>query len=253
MKSKDKKFNTAKRRKNDMNNNKSEIKPINVRRQLTKEELQFLPAALEIIETPPSPIGRGLSWLLISLFVIALTWSIAGMLDEVAVAAGKVVPSGYTKVIQAEDKGIVSKILVHNGSKVKAGDLLIELDTVMSGADVSRLSKEKNHFALTLRRLAAEAENALFEAHDLNDIEKDELEMQIKLYKDRAEEYASRIKVAEKNVNQSEQNLKQAKSVAEKLKIQVNMAKEREAKTREVAQKGGISNFAWQEYLEKYL
>ena len=41
-------------------------------RALTKEELQFLPAALEIIETPPSPIGRALMWLLMSLFTIAL-------------------------------------------------------------------------------------------------------------------------------------------------------------------------------------
>jgi hypothetical protein len=27
-------------------------------RRLTREELQFLPAALEIVETPPSPMGR---------------------------------------------------------------------------------------------------------------------------------------------------------------------------------------------------
>jgi len=235
---------------------KTEIRPGNMRRELTKEELQFLPAALEIVETPPSPIGRGLSWLLISLFLIAFVWSVIGMIDEVAVASGKVVPSGYTKVVQAEDKGLVSKILVNNGSKVNAGDLLIELDTVISGADVSRLSKEKNHFMLTLRRLTAEAENVPFDAfaiQDLNGIERDELEMQIRLYNDRAEEYASRITVAEKSISQAEENLKQATSIAEKLRIQVNMAKEREKRTREVAEKGGISHFAWQEYVEKHL
>jgi hemolysin D len=237
----------------------SEIRPGNLRRELTKEELQFLPATLEIVESPPSPIGRGLSWLLISLFLIALTWSILGMIDEVAVASGKVVPSGYTKIVQAEDKGIVSKILVQNGSRVKAGDLLIELDTIMSGADVSRLRQERNHFMLTLRRLSAEALNTTFdtieafETQDLNGIDRDELEMQLRLYRDRAEEYASRIRVAEKSIDQAEESLKQANSVAEKLRIQVKMAGDREKKTREVAQKGGISNFAWQEYLEKFL
>jgi hemolysin D len=234
-------------------NKNSEIIPVYTRRELTKEELQFLPAALEIVETPPSPVGRALSWLLILLFITALAWSLLGMIDEVAVASGKVVPSGYTKIVQAEDKGVVSKILVHNGSKVKAGDLLIELDSVMSGADVSRLREEKNHYMLTLRRLTAEAENIAFKTHDLNEIEKDELEMQLRLYNDRMEEYASRVKVAEKNINQAEENLKQANSIAEKLRIQVKMAGEREKRTHEVAQQGGISNFAWQEYLEKYL
>ena len=239
--------------------NNTEIKPGSTRRQLTKEELQFLPAALEIVETPPSPIGRWLSWLLISLFLIAFTWSALGMIDEVAVACGKVVPSGYTKVVQAEDKGLVSKILVHNGSKVKAGDLLIELDTIISGADVSRLKKERNHYALTLQRLSAEAEDTsidtleVFDIQGLDDIEKGELEIQLKLFRDRAEEYASHIKVAEKNIEQAEEGLKQANITAEKLKIQLKMAKEREERTREVAEKGGISNFTWQEYLEKYL
>ena len=131
-----------------MNDRKKQDKELPRGRALTKEELQFLPAALEIIETPPSPVGRALIWLLISLFVIALTWATVGKIDEVAVAAGKVVPSGYTKTVQAEDKGIVSKISVRNGSHVKQGDLLIELDTLMSGADVARLKKERSHYRL---------------------------------------------------------------------------------------------------------
>jgi hemolysin D len=235
--------------------NDSETKPVKARRELTQEELQFLPAALEIVETPPSPIGRALSWLLISLFVIAIAWSVIGMIDEVAVASGKVVPSGYTKIVQAEDKGSVSKILVQNGSKVKEGDLLIELDDVMSGADVARLREEKNHYTLTLRRLAVEAVNNIspdkyetltFDAEGMYDIEEAELEMQKKLYRDRAEEYASRITVAEKNIKQAEESLHQANSTEEKLKMQVKMAREREQRTHEVVQKGGISNFAWQ-------
>jgi hemolysin D len=29
-----------------------------------RTELEFLPAALEIVETPPSPIGRALLWII---------------------------------------------------------------------------------------------------------------------------------------------------------------------------------------------
>ena len=67
-------------------------------RDWKREELEFLPAALEIVESPPSPIGRALLWIVVLFFLIALAWSILGHVDEVAVAPGKVIPSGYTKV-----------------------------------------------------------------------------------------------------------------------------------------------------------
>ena len=222
-------------------------------REITKEELQFLPAALEIIETPPSPIGRALIWLLIALFTIALTWSILGKIDEVAVANGKVVPSGYTKVVQAEDKGIVSRILVNNGSRVRREDLLVELESVLTGADVARLKKENNYYRLMLRRLNAEARGVSFDISGLHDYDSEEFAMQLRLYNERLEDNESRLLVAEKRITQAEENAKQAVMQRKKLEMQVKMAKEREERTRLVAEKGGISGFSWQEYLERYL
>lgn len=222
-------------------------------RALKKEELEFLPAALEVIETPPSPAGRSLMWLLIALFVIALAWSIVGKIDEVAVASGKVIPSGYTKTIQAESKGIVSSILIQNGSHVKAGELLIELDTTLTEADIARLGKERSHYALTTKRLLAESEESSFDLLGLEWCDKKDIVNQIVLHEKRVQEHSSRLVVADKNVKQAEESLKRARINKEKLKIQLSLAKEREERTRFVAEKGGISRFTWQEYLEKYL
>ncbi len=222
-------------------------------RALTKEELEFLPAALEIIETPPSPVGRALAWLLIALFVIALVWACVGKIDEVAVASGKVIPSGYTKMIQAEDKGVVVAIRVENGSLVKAGDLLVELETTLTQADVARLTKERSHYSLSLRRLNAEATKRPLDLSGLEWCDSQDIAHQTALYERRVEDHASRVSVAEKNMGQAAESLKQAKIGKEKLKMQVKMAKEREERTRIVAEKGGISSFTWQEYLEKYL
>src|SRR5688572_28561105 len=61
---------------------------------------EFLPAALEIMETPPSPGLRILTLLLCGLFAIALIWSFFGKLDVVAVASGRIIPTGSVKVIQ---------------------------------------------------------------------------------------------------------------------------------------------------------
>ena len=76
------------------------------------EELAFLPAALEIVETPPSPIGRTIAVTIILLFCAALVWAWWGTIDIVAAASGKIVPSGRTKVIQPFETGVVRSIRV---------------------------------------------------------------------------------------------------------------------------------------------
>src|SRR6266567_7386213 len=91
-----------------------------------REELAFLPAALEIVETPPSPIGRAIGATIILLFCAALIWAWWGTIDIVASASGKIVPSGRTKVIQPFETGVVRAITVQDGQVVKAGDVLIE-------------------------------------------------------------------------------------------------------------------------------
>src|SRR5262245_59642443 len=108
----------------------------------TSYEREFLPAALEIIETPASPAGRATAGAIIAFFVLALTWSVFGWVDVVATAPGKIVPTGRSKVIQSLDSGIVHAIHVQNGQMVKAGSLLIELDPTESEADRSRLGGE---------------------------------------------------------------------------------------------------------------
>jgi len=69
------------------------------RERRERDELAFLPAALEIVETPPSPIGRAIGATLIVLFCLALIWASFGHVDIVASASGKVVPNGRVKLI----------------------------------------------------------------------------------------------------------------------------------------------------------
>src|SRR5262245_45898837 len=57
-----------------------------------RDEREFLPAALEIIETPASPAGRAIGGAITLLFVLALTWAVFGRVDIVATAPGKIVP-----------------------------------------------------------------------------------------------------------------------------------------------------------------
>src|SRR4051794_27184946 len=119
------------------------------------DELAFLPAALEIVETPPSPIGRLLLANIILLFCLALIWSWFGTIDIVASATGKIVPSGRTKLIQPFETGVIRSIGVQDGQAVKAGDLLIELDPTVNAAERDHLHNDLLAERLNIARLRA--------------------------------------------------------------------------------------------------
>ena len=120
-----------------------------------KEELAFLPAALEIVETPPSPIGRAIGLTIISIFCLALAWACLGKIDIIASAQGKIIPSGRTKVIQPFETGVIRAIHVRDGQSVKAGDILVELDPTMNGAERQHIQSDLIAVQLDAARLRA--------------------------------------------------------------------------------------------------
>jgi membrane fusion protein, hemolysin D len=124
-------------------------------------DLEFLPAALEIVETPASPVGRAIGLLIILFFAVALGWATLGHVDIIATAPGKVVPSGRTKIIQPFDTGVVREIRVQDNQEVKKGDVLIELDPTISAAEVGRLRQD-----LIAQRLQVARLQAILTAHD---------------------------------------------------------------------------------------
>ncbi|WP_459569623.1 biotin/lipoyl-binding protein, partial [Bradyrhizobium diazoefficiens] len=120
-----------------------------------EHEIAFLPAALEITESPPSPIGRAIGASIIAVFCVALLWASLGSVDIVATATGKIVPGGRTKLIQPFETGVVRAIHVRDGQSVKAGDVLIELDPTMTEADQERQRSDLVAAELDVARLRA--------------------------------------------------------------------------------------------------
>jgi hemolysin D len=118
-------------------------------------ETEFLPAALEIVETPPSPIGRALTFTICVLVVGTLGWAMVGRIDIVATAPGKIVSTGGTKVIQPLETGVIKSIRVRDGQRVKAGELLIELDPTILESERNRLFQDFLAARLDVARLQA--------------------------------------------------------------------------------------------------
>jgi hemolysin D len=128
-------------------------------KRMRSDELAFLPAALEIVETPPSPLGRSVAFSVIAVFATALAWACIGTVDVVALAPGKIIPSGRTKVIQPFETGVVRAIQVRDGQSVKSGDVLIELDTTTINAELGHLQGDLTAAQLDIARLQAAIAN----------------------------------------------------------------------------------------------
>lgn len=107
-------------------------------------EIAFLPAALEILETPPSPAGRATLWTILAFFSLTVAWATLSDVDIVAVGQGRIIPTGHSKTVQPLEIGKVAAIHVTEGQNVRAGEVLIELDPSSAQADVDRLINERD-------------------------------------------------------------------------------------------------------------
>ena len=129
---------------------------------VTGRDREFLPAALEILETPPPPLPIALMATISACALAALVWSYFGRLDVHATAPGKIETAGYAKVIEPLDPGKIAAINVEKGQTVKAGDLLLELDPAEANADAVSAQDALNAglAEMARRRYAIEAVRA---------------------------------------------------------------------------------------------
>lgn len=122
-----------------------------------REELEFLPAALEVVETPAPPLPRMAALSLSALLFAVIGWACLGQVDIVSTAPGKLIPAGGGKVIQPLETARVSAIHVHDGQHVHRGDVLIELDPTETRSERDRLKGELSAEQLEVTRLQAVA------------------------------------------------------------------------------------------------
>lgn len=215
-------------------------------------EAEFLPAALELQETPVSPAPRIVMWLLIAFVSIAVLWSIFGKIDVVATAQGKIIPSEGSKVIQPLEAATVKSIKVKDGQQVKAGDILIELDATTTDADTARIG---NDYLTT--KLQAERCKALLASIDsrvqptilkLTDAPQDRLHREQVILDGQYSEFMAKLASIEANIARREAELRSTQEVVRKLEQTVPIAKQRAQDYKSLVEKNFVSNHG---YLEK--
>ena len=185
---------------------------------MSADPAEFSAPLLRIQESPPAPLAGWMLRLLFALLTAAFLWAILGRLDIVAVTDGKLVPSSYLKIVQPAEQGIVREILVKEGEKVEAGQVLIRMDSALTGADMKSLQAEHAHKRLALRRVDAQLSQVKFvrQRNDPPD-----------LYARVEAQYAA-------NVRAYENALSQEKALLEKARQDLGAAQQTKAKLEQV-------------------
>ena len=129
-------------------------------------QYEFLPAAQEIIETPTSPLGHIVIWMTVLLLMTAGAWLYFGKLDVVVSGQGKLASESGTKILQSSASGTVVDIKVHEGQRIKKGDIVVELDKKVAQQNVE--SVEKTLAIAKIERSIAKGVSSSIVMHDFN-------------------------------------------------------------------------------------
>ena len=122
--------------------------------------LQHAGFGIATVEDDERRVSRMLLGFTVATVLIALLWAGFFQLDEITRAQGKVIPSSREQVIQSLDAGVLSELLVREGSIVEKDQVLLRIDDARSGA-VYREAQEKYLALLAMAsRLRAEAYGA---------------------------------------------------------------------------------------------
>lgn len=215
-------------------------------------EAQFLPAALELQETPVSPVPRVVMGLLVAFALIALLWAVFGHIDVVASAHGKIVPNDRTKVIQPFETATVKAIRVTDGQSVQAGDVLIELDATTALADSMRLANDR-----TAAKLQAARARALLEAivngrqpmlGPVPDTNADRLAQEQRLLQGQYGEHQAKLALIDTAIAKREAELVSTQEIIRKLEQTVPIARQRALDLKDLADQNFLPKH---NYLEK--
>ena len=107
-------------------------------------------------EEAPSPLPRAVLWTVLGFIAALGGWMAIGRLDMVAVAEGRLVPRSQLKIVQPAEGGVLREILVAEGERVRAGQVLGRMDIRLAQADATALEAELSLRQLQLRRIDAE-------------------------------------------------------------------------------------------------
>ncbi len=205
-------------------------------------EQQFLPAVLEITETPPSPLGRATMYAIIGVFCFALLLSLICKVDIIAIASGKIISSGHNKLIQPLKSGVVADIFVRDGQAVKKGDPLVQIKFEDAEVNRIRLERELLFASMDVARLTALlAENPLKSFAPPSSASEELKSKNRILLKNETDKIRTQLAVIDEQIVQAEAEKETAQASIKKIERLLPNVRFRVDQYRDIYEKGSIA------------
>jgi len=214
----------------------------------------FQPAAIEIIESPPSPLGHISIWFIFIIIISAIVWACIGEVDQIASARGKVIPHGQVKTLQTSDQGVITGIFVEEGDIVEKGQTLLQLDSTFSEIDFETAKQRLETIHLE-KQLIEQEMNGTSDDNTLDldsNLNAAEYVYQLQLRRMRKEEYEEKTFIYEIEISKSQKEKEKAEVDLEYYVKQAEILSDQVDRSKKLHETGSVSRMEYQEKVDAH-
>ena len=123
---------------------------------MPRSDTEYMSDLQAAVSRRPGIMANLLLFAIIAFIVIAVLWANFAEIDQVSTGEGRVMPSRHVQVVQNLEGGIVSELGVREGDRVKAGDVLMQLDDTQFSSELLENRTKLYGLQAAVARLEAE-------------------------------------------------------------------------------------------------
>ena len=186
-------------------------------------------------------------WTICLLLGSFLVWASQAQLDEVASAAGEVIPLGETKVIQHLEGGIIEEVFVSEGQVVEAGDSLVRLNVSATAANKIEAESNLDSQLVLQARLEAEVQNLERPAFpEVIALRRPDLAAtELANFAARRDEFAGRLRILDQRIRQRQLEIREYEVTEKTLNTDMELMKEKMEISEELLEQGNLSRIQY--------
>ncbi|MEA2110539.1 MAG: HlyD family type I secretion periplasmic adaptor subunit [Campylobacterota bacterium] len=206
----------------------------------SSDDLQYMQSLSNAVLEKTTERSKKILWIMLLSVIWLILWANYAEIDELARGVGKVIPSKQVQVIQNLEGGIISEILVDEGERVDANQILVKIDDTKFSSSYGENRLRYSELKAKSIRLEAEATGKKFIV-DKKTVKElaGSLEHEKALYNINKKQLKQSTNILQEQVNQRKNELREVRSKEAQLKRSYELIAE-EVKITEPLVKNGL-------------
>jgi adhesin transport system membrane fusion protein len=169
-----------------------------------------------------------------------VVWACLAPVDRIVRAEGRIIASARSQIVQHLEGGIVTELLVREGQAVKAGEVMMRLSAVQAHTSVQQGQSKLWGLKAQHARLSAEAEG-LSTIDFPAEIPEQLQQLEVNAFRERSSRSFAEKSVVRQQISQRQSDLAEAKTRAQGLTTELELARKQSALMEGLHRKGAAS------------